>query len=268
MQPSSLPHAQSDGLEKAVEPPRPRIQSAARSISILLEVARSPNGLRAADIRERLKLPRQVIYHMLHTLLSTGIIRKSVDNRYLLGLAAGLVADGFRRQLAPTEHLAPLVRALASETGETAYASGWLDGQIVTLASAKGYAPVHAGEPPLGYSEHPHSRASGKLLLALGGVTLAEEFLKREKLVARTPDTITSRKRLLEEFETIRRQRYAVDNQEFSQGLCCLAVPLAGSGDTCAIGLSAPTERFAENRERYLQILQKRAEADGQHGVR
>lgn len=239
--------------------PRPRIQSAARSIAVVLEIARSGEGLRAVDIAQRLKLPRQVTYHILHTLLATGIIRKTEQNRYFLGLAAAVIADGFRRQLALSEHLAPLVRSVAAGTGETAYASGWLDGQIVALVSARGHLPIHAGELPLGYSGHAHARASGKLLLAFSDPAIVDDFLARNQLVSRTAHTITSAKRLRDELAIIRRQGYAVDDEEFSEGLCCLAAPLEGLGDTFAICVAVPTERFSENLKRYLRILKSHA---------
>ena len=55
---------------------KPRIQSAVRTFSILLEIADSPNGLRAKEIMERLRLSRQVMYHLIHTMQGTGIIQK------------------------------------------------------------------------------------------------------------------------------------------------------------------------------------------------
>ena len=77
------------------ETAKPRIQSAVRTISILLAVADSPNGLRAKEIMEKLGLSRQVTYHLIHTMHGTGIIRKNERNRYVLGLAAVSIAEGF-----------------------------------------------------------------------------------------------------------------------------------------------------------------------------
>ena len=124
--------------------PKPRVQSALRTISIVLAIADSSSGLKVKEILERLGLSRQVTYHLIHTLQSTGIIRKNENNRYVLGLAASTIAEGFRRQLAPPEHLAPRVRAIVAATGETAYAGGWVDGEIVALATAPGASPVGA----------------------------------------------------------------------------------------------------------------------------
>ena len=88
----------SDGQEA-----KPRIQSAVRTVSILLAIADSANGLKAKEIMERLALSRQVTYHLIHTMQGTGIIRKNESNRYVLGLAAVSIAEGFSRQLAPPE---------------------------------------------------------------------------------------------------------------------------------------------------------------------
>ena len=146
---------------------KPRIQSAVRTISILLAVADSPNGLKAKEIMEKLGLSRQVTYHLIHTMHGTGIIRKNDSNRYVLGLATVSIAEGFSRQLAPPEHLARRVRSIVAATGETAYAGGWVDGEIVALATARGESPVGAAQVPQGYSGYAHARAAGKLLLAM-----------------------------------------------------------------------------------------------------
>jgi IclR family transcriptional regulator, acetate operon repressor len=98
---------------------KPRIQSAVRTISILLAVADSPNGLKAKEIMEKLGLSRQVTYHLIHTMHGTRIIRKNHSNRYVLGPATVSIAEGFIRQSAPPEHLAHRVRSIVAATGET-----------------------------------------------------------------------------------------------------------------------------------------------------
>jgi IclR family acetate operon transcriptional repressor len=241
---------------------KPRVQSALRTVSILLAIAQSSNGLKIKEIMEHLNLSRQVTYHLIHTLHATGIIRKNVNGRYVLGLAAGSIADGFHRQLAPPEHLAPKVRAVASATGETSYAVGWLNGEIVVLATARGNSPVGAAEIPQGFSGHAHARASGKLLLALAEPATCEAYLAEHPLVQKTPNTITDRGQLIQEFQTIRERGYSVDHEEFHEGLRCLAVPVSGLGARFALGISVPSERFQANFERYLSQISSIARVD------
>jgi IclR family transcriptional regulator, acetate operon repressor len=245
----------------AQEPPdvKPRVQSAARTINILLAIAQSADGMKVKEISDTLSLPRQVTYHLLHTLIGTGIIRKNGESRYVLGLAAASIGDGFRRQLAPPEHLAPLTRAISESCGETAYASGWMDNEIMVLATARGRSPVQAAEVPHGFSEDAHARASGKLLLALASPVVSDAYLASHKLNARTRNTITSVKRLQVEFDRIRARGYAVDEEEFFQGLCCMAVPIESLGGRVVLGISVPSERFHANFDRYLAQLRATA---------
>lgn len=184
-------------------------------------------------------------------------MRKNGQSRYVLGLAAATIAEGFRRQLAPPEELAPRIRAVVAATGETSYASGWVDGRIAVLAT--GQSPVQAAEVPHGYSGHVHARATGKLLLALSFQAMRDEYLAANPLAGLTKRTTTSREDLLKEFELIARQGYAVDNEEFTEGLCCLAVPVEGLGSCFALGISVPSERFRADFEHYLAGLRKGA---------
>ena len=241
---------------------KPRIQSAVRTISILLAIAESANGLRAMEIMKQVRLSRQVTYHLIHTMLGTGIIRKNEANKYVLGLAVVSIAEGFHRQLAPPEQLAGKVRAIVAATGETAYAGGWVDGEIVALATAAGHAPVAAARVPQGFSGYAHARAVGKLLLALAAPAVRQSYLSRHPLEPRTIRTIADPKNFERELEQIRARGYSIDNEEFHEGLQCLAVPVEGLGGRFVLGISVPKERFGKNFERYLTALLSAARID------
>jgi DNA-binding IclR family transcriptional regulator len=245
----------SDSGKASTADPKPRVQSALRAVSILLAVSESSNGLKVKDITDKLGLSRQVTYHLIHTLHATGIIRKNESNRYVLGLAAVAIAEGFHRQLAPPEHLAHRVRAIVAATEETAYAGGWVDGEIVALATARGQSPVGAAQVPHGYSDHAHARAAGKLLLSMADPAICEAYLDSHPRVARTATTITDRDELFREFQRIRERGYAFDKEEFHDGICCLAVPVEGLGGRFALGISVPSGRFEQNLSHYLEVL-------------
>jgi len=241
--------------------PRPRIQSVARATDVLLAVARSPRGLTSKEITERLGITRQGAYHLIHTLTSTGFLTRTDDNRYALGLKIGTLAAAFPRHLAPEEHLAPYVRALATTSDETAYAAGWQGAEIVVLSVARGNNVVQPTQVVRGTAEDGHARASGKLLLAYASSDLRDEYLQAHPLRKRTPRTITDSRRLLEELETIRTQGYAIETEEFAEGLCCLAVALDNGASPFVIGLSVPASRFYDSRDRLLKAALAEAQA-------
>lgn len=165
--------------------PAPRVQSVDRAMRILFAVAQSKDGLKAAEVVASTGLPRQACYHLLHTLVATGILTRSGPGKYVLGLRVGMLIEGFKRQLAPPEHLAPVVRKIAEETGETAYASGWWDGEIVTLVTARGTSSVQAIEVSHGTYFDAHARASGKLLLAYSSEQVRTDYLSSHRLSPR-----------------------------------------------------------------------------------
>jgi IclR family acetate operon transcriptional repressor len=253
---SSHEGEQSAGQDDATDQ-KARVQSVARAVKILLTVAQSQNGLKAVEIARAAKLPKQATYHLVHTLVSTAMLTHNSQGRYVLGLRAGTLGEAFRRQLSPPQHLIPLVRQIAAATGETAYASGWRDGEIVNLASWRGSNPVQAIEVAEGSYGYAHARASGKLLLAFASEETRAHFLATHTLDARTSKTITSLSKLHEEFERIRAQGYAIDDEEFSLGLCCVCVPLDAGASPFSLTLSAPIERFAEHFDQNLALLRK-----------
>jgi IclR family acetate operon transcriptional repressor len=229
---------------------RPRIQSVGRAAAVMYAVAASPHGLAPREISDQTGIARQTVYHLVHTLVGSRLLRRSAENRLVLGLGVGTLAAAFQEQIGPQEQLRPFVQDLAGRTGELAYASTWADGEIVVVSVARGTSVVQAREVAVGNTEGGHARASGKMLLALVSERERQVYLDTHKLVRRTPNTITRRKTLEREIAEARSKGYAIDDEEFEEGLCCLAVPLGPP--LVVIGVSVPVARFRADRERYV----------------
>ena len=238
-----------------------RVESAARTFHIIVAVARSANGLAAKDIAAELGLPRQVVYHLLHTLTQVQALAKGEGGLYTLGMGVMPLVGAFSRHVSPQAHLLPLVKRISAETGEMAYAAGWIGDEIMVVATASGSNPIQATEVALGNCGYANARASGKLLLALADETQRNAFLSRNPPRKKTPASIIDLQALGREFEHIRAQGYAIDDEEFVEGLCCLAVPLVQSGGLFALGLSAPKAVFLANKDRYLAAAKAAAAA-------
>ena len=239
--------------EETTKAQRPRVQSAARAIAILTAVAQSENGLTTRELGDKLHLGRQTVYHLLHTLIETGMLIR-VDDRILLGLGVGTLVHGFEHQLTPAERLAPLVREVAQRTEDTVYAAGWRHGQVTVHTVTQGRGPVQIAVPQ-GFSGVAHARASGKLLLAVATPAVRKEYLDTHELEAVTPHTITDRFALEQEMNQIRSLGYALDRQEFAEGVCCVAMPLDHGPAPFVLAVSSPKERFEDQLENYLAVL-------------
>jgi IclR family transcriptional regulator, acetate operon repressor len=229
----------------------PRVQSVARATDILNAIAGSPDGATAQELTRALGLNRATVYHLLHTLGAAGYVMQGPERRYRIGLGVGSLVAAFERQVVPGGFL-PLARRLASRTGETAYIAMRQRDQLQLLASVPGHHPVGVASSPIGPIEEGHARASGKLLLALAPDESREAYLATHPLTRFTASTITSRAELLEALEQIRADGYAIDHEEFTVGVACVAAPIGTGASSLAVALSAPRDRFEANRDAYV----------------
>ena len=250
------------------EPAKPRVQTAARTVAILQAVGRAGgDGITAKQLSEELGLPRQVVYHLVHTLVQVKMLRRARGTNLVLGIGVAALAHGFHMQMSSSGFLARCAKAAADATGETAYVSGWLDGEIVVLATARGSAPIQAAEVPQGTTGFAHARASGKLLLAMCPADETDAYLASHRLQSRTANTITRAAALRAELDAIRACGVGYDREEFAVGLSCMAVPLGAAPSSFVLGVSAPTQRFRDHHDRYLEALLEVAKGIGPESI-
>ena len=233
-----------------------RVRSVARACQILAIVAKSENGLTALEIARTGRLPVQATYHLIHTLVSLRLLARNQRRAYILGLGIAPIAEAFHRQLSPPPELIELVRRVTQETGETAYACGWVDGEIVVLHVNRGNRPVQVSDVARGSFDHAHARASGKLLLAYCSRDAQTAYLATHPLRSRTRKTITDTSELMRELADVKQLGYAVDEEEFLEGVCCLAVPADPAG-AYSLTISAPRERYFDGKERYIKTMKQ-----------
>ena len=111
-----------------------------------------------------------------------------------------------------------------------------------------------AAEIPQGTTGDAHARASGKLLLSHAAPSVLDDYLAKNPLSPRTPQTITNREALVTALDRIRDENVSYDREEYSPGLSCMAIPLGSRRMVrFALGISAPTERFNANVETYRE---------------
>lgn len=244
-----------------VEQPLPRVQSLGKAVAILQAIARSGAGLKAVQVMRVTGLSKQATHHILHSLVTLGLLQRNENGGYVLGLAMGELAAAFERQFEAPPKLARAVREVAEETGEAAYLSGWWNNQIVILTTSRGARVMQPSELRPGAHGDVHARASGKLLLALSDERLLSDFLEKYNFRRRTPQTITDVETFRARLEDIRKAGFAVDYEEFAQDLCCIAVPVQAGNDWFALALSWPTSRFEVDKDRYIHTLMQHAKS-------
>jgi DNA-binding IclR family transcriptional regulator len=232
-----------------------RIQSVSRAARLLSLVAKSDTEPTGTSLARAAGLAVPTAHHLLATLTANGLLARDDHGGYVLGPAVAVLADAYQRETAPPGYLLAPLQRLVADTGETGYLAAWRHGEIALLAALDGKLPVHVSVPAGPYRDA-HARASGKLLLALADEDRRERYLADHPLRAVTERTVTTGRRLAEQFAAIRRDGYAVDQEEFQAGVSCLAAPVRHDGAVVAsYALSVPTERFRGRRARLARAV-------------
>lgn len=229
-----------------------RIQSLARGLAMLTEVASSDADLTAAELSRRIGVSRQTAYHLLHTLRQVGFIEQDPAKRYRLGWALTSVVDGYARQVAPPTAALQGLRALAGRTGEACSLSVWSGDDVVLIAQEPGRHPVRVAEVPVGQRGALHARASAKILLARCAPERREEIIAGISYERYTARTITRRVDLERTLDQAAADGWAIDDEELVVGVVCVASYVEVDGNGLAFSVLAPTARYRANAEEYV----------------
>lgn len=238
-------------------PPKDAVNSVLRALSVLDAISKSPAPMRARDVANEVGLAVPTAYHLLNTLVHAGYVDKDGPNFGLTPKLAELSLATTRQLLRPPEWMVQEMHLLVSELNETAYISRWHQGDVVVAAVAEGSTAVRVTGVYPGLRGHAYARASGKVLLAFGTRYRLEDYFAATELQPLTPNTVSTRDALVRQLETVRRNGYAVDREEFLEGVCCVSAPLSKQPSSIefAITVTIPASRFEELEEQAAAAL-------------
>lgn len=227
--------------------PQP-VKSAMRTLEILEIVAGSADPPSLGDLARALGIPKSSLFAILRTMEQRDWVQRDVSgHRYRLGLRAMSVAAAFARNDDIVSLSEPLLDRLLAELQETVHL-GRLDGVDIVYLAKRESPQLLRMFSAVGRRLPAYTTALGKSLLA----ELPEGELDAhlpQQLIAYTPATITDRHELHRELAATRERGYALDNEENSQGIGCVAVALpTSSPPTDAISCSAPILRLGPDR--------------------
>jgi DNA-binding IclR family transcriptional regulator len=234
------------------------VKSAKRSLEILELITSRETGLTFRQIGDELGLPRSSLHGLLATLVEAGWVEYNAETKaYWLGIRTLEVGNAYLRSMDVPARARPLMERIRDAIDETVQLSvldgrfnvyvGKVDGrQALALASAVGRRlPAHA-------------TGVGKVLLAGMSQPAVERLMGGIELEQFTEHTLADKDRLYRALTRIRGNGYATDEQEYTVGVRCVAVPLRAQGGevVAAMSVSAPAIRFDNPRcQRALALL-------------
>jgi DNA-binding IclR family transcriptional regulator len=223
----------------------------------------TPGGLRLMELSDALGFPESTIHHILQTLRGWDFVDQDQDTkRYVLGFKfisiSSKILSGIDIRRTAYNHL----RQLHQQINETVNLTILRNGKVTFIDKIQRIGGLSLDTYP-GFSTDPHAAASGKVLLAGLAPHQIQSIYKTKPLRTYGKNTITRMSLLLEELENIRRQGYALDNEEYYEGVRCVAAPIISRGRMVA-AVSATGSVFTMTMDRIeselIAAVQKTAE--------
>lgn len=232
-----------------------------RGLRLLEAIAEDNCNATAKSLSHRLGLKKGTCYHLLRTLEEEGYVVRLAGGRFALGGRIAVLQDSLRAAMVPPPELVDTLVGLHQRLNETVYITGWVEGDIVLQRYIEGSRAVHVRSLEIGYRENTHARASGKAILAFLPAGRLRSYVAARGLPPRTANTITDLGALIEHLEGVARCGVAVDMEEFSRDVCCVAAAFFDSKafPVGSYAVSVPAMRFGERRAELTGAVRRAA---------
>lgn len=239
------------------------VKSSERTLQVLEHLAAVGKPQTLGELSQALRIPKSSLHAILHTMHRRGWLQTDVGAlSFRLGVRALLVGSSYVESDDVVTRTSATLDGLADETGETVHL-GRLDGSdIVYLAKRESQHPLRLFSA-IGRRLPAHATALGKCVLAWQPDPLDVVPAVLPRL---TDHTIIDRTQLLHELRVTRERGYAVDDQENTPGIRCIAVPLHRDGHvrdaiSCSVPLARLNDSVQQSIVRAMLLAQRDAEA-------
>ena len=212
-----------------------------RAVGVLEALADEGGELGTNELARRTGVNASSVSRVLATLSAGGYVEHIEETgRYRLGLRLLQLGNVVLGNLDLRQVARPHLESLVEETGETATLSVPGERDAVTVDFVQSGSSVQS-VARLGRPSVAHATATGKVLLAFGGVPLPTGRLERF-----TPRTLADPHKLASAVERVRAQGWAEAAGERERDLNAVAAPIFGAEGRLAgiLGLQGPDGRF------------------------
>lgn len=190
----------------------------------IIETLKLMDGASITEITEQTDVSKGTVHNHLSTLCQHDLAVHR-DGKYYPGLRFFEIGEYTRRQLEIYELAVPEVDKLAEETGELASLLVEEHGRGIYLYRSQGDQALQL-DTQIGSRVPLHTTGLGKSILSHIPERRVNEIIENRGLSKLTSNTITTKEALFEELDIVREQGVAIDREERTAGVTCVAAPV------------------------------------------
>lgn len=204
-----------------------KANSTEKALEILLSFTPYNQEMGTVEISHKLGFHKATVSRILHTLTHYSFLQQNAQTKkFRLGQSAINLGLAVHRSINSDMVLLakPYIDALRDALKETVVLEVVSGRSAVIAYIAEGSGPIRI-KGTVGDRRPVHAAAGAKAILAFSPPEMREQFLK-EKMIRLTPNTITVPSVLLDHLQEIRRQGFAIDNEEVNIGINAVGAPI------------------------------------------
>lgn len=232
--------------QKDAKPPANLVQTIERVNQLLEILGDAPHGLSLGELAAKVNLPKGTTHRLISSLAYFDFVQQDpTDRKYKLGFKLAVLGNQLLDQIDLRKEVRPYLLELAQKANEIAHLVVLDNDEALYIDKIQLYREGLHMSSSLGYRAPLYCTAVGKVLLAGLPAAQADRIIMQKGLPARTAHTITESGQLKSHLNVVRKAGYALDNEEHSEGVRCVAAPIHNiDGEViAAISVSSPTIR-------------------------
>jgi DNA-binding IclR family transcriptional regulator len=231
------------------------VKSAARVLDLLECLARTQEGMTFAMLQSAMDIPKSSLHALLDVVASRGYVDLAKKKRmYSLGIKTWECSQAYLRQHDIVREAQTVMERIAAATNETVQVAKLDGAENVYLAKADSTHPLRL-QSEVGARLLAHATGLGKALLAFLPPEEVRQRFSGTRLPRMTANTITDLNHLADELSATRDRGFGIDNEEYTQGLFCVAVPILDSLGEPVIAMSISVPVLRANLAKLTQAV-------------
>ncbi len=233
------------------------VQSVERTFIILETLSKTPAGLPLIELSQAVGLHKSTVHRLLASLSALGYVTRDTETgNYKLTLRFFVLGSRIVNDMDVLTLARPHLDRLSQLIQEAVHLVVRDGTDIVYIYKVDSNNNTIRLSSRVGLRSPMYCTAVGKSILATMSLREVKRVWENSEITPLTPHTIVELPGLLEQLELVRRQGYAMDNEENELGVRCVGAPLLGFDGKAmgAVSISAPLARMDDERVAQLVV--------------
>ena len=252
-------------MENFCHTPKYPVQTLSKALEVItyLKNNSSADGTTIISISKALNMGKSGVHRILDTLMAYNYVEKAGPTSSSYRLSWGLFGAG---NAVPKQHTlnninySAILEKLCARFNETVNL-GVISGRETTIICKIEPEIKLRTNTQLGEREPLHATAVGKLFLCDFSDEQLKAYFENISIQNSTESTIVSFSSMKNELSIIRKNDFALDNEEYVDGMICFAMPIRDFNGkiVSGISISGPSKRMTNEKLKDIEHVLKQA---------